>query len=71
MAANTFANWGITTTQSILNVQEVGFENEVWPIVEALEKEEFHAFPDTMAKQVGEAYQSFARNVVESEMAEA
>lgn len=30
-------------------------------IVEALEKEEFHALPDTMAKQVGEAYESFAR----------
>ena len=40
-------------------------------IVEAFEKEEFHAFPDAMAKQVGEAYESFARNVVEAEMAEA
>ena len=40
-------------------------------IVEALEKEEFHAFPDTMAKQVGEVYESFAQNVVEAEMAEA
>ena len=40
-------------------------------IVEALAKEEFHAFPDTMAKQIGEVYDSFARNVVEAEMAEA
>ena len=40
-------------------------------IVDALEKGEFHAFPDTMAKQVGEAYESFARNVVEAEVAEA
>lgn len=39
-------------------------------IVEALEKEEFHAFPDTMAKQVGGAYESFARNVVEADMSE-
>lgn len=39
-------------------------------IVEALENESFHAFPDTMAKQFGSAYASFAENVVEAEMSE-
>ena len=36
----------------------------------ALESGEFHAFPDTMAKQIGEAYQSFAQNVVEADLSE-
>jgi len=40
-------------------------------IVEALESGTFHAFPDTMAKQVGEAYRSFAEGVVEVDMSEA
>lgn len=34
-------------------------------LVAALKAGEFHAFPDTLAKQVGEAYQSFATNVIE------
>ena len=37
-------------------------------IVAALANGDLHAFPDSMAQQVGEAYQSFAENVVEAEM---
>ena len=40
-------------------------------IVEALEKGEFHAFAGTMAKQIEAAYESYATQVVEAEMAEA
>ena len=40
-------------------------------IVDALAAGRFHAFPDSMAKQFGEAYASFAANVVEAEMTEA
>ncbi len=40
-------------------------------IIAALASGEFHVYPDAMAKQVGEAYGSFANNVVESEMSEA
>ncbi len=39
-------------------------------IVEALANGSFHAFPDTMAKQFGGAYQSFAENVVEADFSE-
>jgi short-subunit dehydrogenase len=40
-------------------------------IIHALAAGDFHAFPDTMAKQVGGAYAGFAKNVVEAEMSEA
>ena len=36
----------------------------------AFEAGAFHAFPDTMAKQIGEAYGSFAENVVEADLME-
>ncbi len=39
-------------------------------IVKSLQAGEFHCFPDSMAKQIGEAYQGFAENVVEAEMTE-
>ncbi|QDT93150.1 SDR family oxidoreductase [Gimesia algae] len=39
-------------------------------IVAALKAGEFHVFPDSMAKDVGAAYHSFAENVIEAEMAE-
>ena len=39
-------------------------------IVAALESDTFHAFPDSMAKQIGGAYESFAKDVVEAEMSE-
>lgn len=39
-------------------------------IVAALKAGDFHLFPDSMAKQVGQAYQSFAENVVEAQLME-
>ncbi|MEM7771821.1 MAG: SDR family oxidoreductase [Cyanobacteria bacterium P01_E01_bin.6] len=39
-------------------------------IIEALKAGEFHVFPDSMAKQIGSAYNSFAKNVVEVTMTE-
>lgn len=39
-------------------------------IIAALKAGEFHVFPDTMAKQIGGAYQSFAKNVVEVSITE-
>lgn len=39
-------------------------------VIEALQTGEFHVFPDTMAKQIGGTYQSFAKNVVEVTMTE-
>lgn len=40
-------------------------------IVEALLAGDFHLWPDSFAKQVGEAYQSFAENIVEANLMEA
>jgi short-subunit dehydrogenase len=39
-------------------------------IVAALEAGTFHVFPDTMARQFGEAYASFAENIIEASIAE-
>ncbi|MDJ0615927.1 MAG: SDR family oxidoreductase [Calothrix sp. MO_192.B10] len=39
-------------------------------IIKALENGDFHVFPGSMAKQIGGAYQSFAKNVVEVNMSE-
>lgn len=39
-------------------------------IINALQTGEFHVFPDTMARQIGAAYQSFAESVVEAELSE-
>lgn len=39
-------------------------------IVAALLAGDFHVFPDSMAKQIGAAYQSFAENIVEADMSE-
>ncbi|GAA4454898.1 SDR family oxidoreductase [Novipirellula rosea] len=39
-------------------------------IFDALSEDRFHAWPDPMAQQVGDAYQSFAQSVVESDMQE-
>ncbi len=39
-------------------------------IVGALQSGEFHVWPDSMAKQIGQAFSSFATNVVEVEMSE-
>lgn len=40
-------------------------------IVAALKAGDFHLFPDTMAKQIGGAYQSFAESIVEANLMEA
>lgn len=37
-------------------------------VIEALKAGEFHVFPDSMAKQIGGVYQSFAQNVIEAQM---
>jgi len=37
-------------------------------IVAALKAGDFHLFPDSMAKEIGGAYESFSKNVVEAEM---
>ena len=37
-------------------------------MIQAMQAGEFHAFPDSMAKQVGAAYASFAENVIEADM---
>ena len=34
-------------------------------IIEALKTGDFHVFPDSIAKQMGSVYKSFAENVVE------
>ncbi len=39
-------------------------------ILAAMQAGEFHVFPDTMAKQVAGAYQSFAKDVVEANLLE-
>ncbi len=39
-------------------------------IIHAIESDEFHAFPDSMAKQVGDAYRSYASGVVEANIME-
>ncbi|MCG8486728.1 MAG: SDR family oxidoreductase [Chromatiales bacterium] len=37
-------------------------------IITAIESGEFHAFPDSMAKQVGSVYRDFAKNIVEADL---
>jgi hypothetical protein len=39
-------------------------------ILEALQNNEFHVFPDNMAKQVGSVYADFATNIVEANLME-
>ena len=39
-------------------------------IVASLKAGDFHLFPDSMAKQIGGAYQSFAENIVEADLTE-
>lgn len=39
-------------------------------IFDAIEEGRFHAFPDSMAKQFGAAYQSFAESIVEADITE-
>jgi hypothetical protein len=37
-------------------------------VIEALKLGDFHVFPGTMAKQIGDAYKSFAETVVEADI---
>ncbi len=39
-------------------------------IIDALKAGDFHLFPDSMAKQIGGAYQGFAENIVEANLFE-
>lgn len=39
-------------------------------IVQALQAGEFHAFPDSMAKSIGDAYASFSQSIVEADLME-
>lgn len=39
-------------------------------IIKALNQGDFHVFPDTMAKQIGEEYQSYAESIVERNIME-
>ncbi len=56
-----------------LGIGEIAEPTELVPeaIIAALEADEFHAFPDTMAKKVEAAYKSFAKNIVEANLMEA
>ena len=56
---------------------DAGFDEHCEPpelvseaIVATLKAGEFHCFPDTMAKQIGAAYTSFAENIVEADFSE-
>lgn len=51
---------------------DIGEPAELVPqaIIAALAANDFHAFPDTMAKQIGAVYQDFARNIVEANLME-
>lgn len=39
-------------------------------IFDAIAKDQFHVWPDKMAMQIGEAYEGFAKNVVEADLME-
>lgn len=39
-------------------------------IIDALKAGDFHVFPDSMAKMIGDAYRSFAENIVEANLME-
>ena len=39
-------------------------------IISALQAGNFHVFPDSMAKQIGSVYESFAKNIVEADILE-
>ena len=40
-------------------------------IISALKSGDFHAFPDSMAQQIGAAYGGFAAGIVEADLSEA
>lgn len=53
-------------------MRDIAEPAEVVPraIIAALESGDFHAFPDTMARQIGAAYGDFASNIVEANLME-
>lgn len=61
-----------TDMANSLGIGEIAEPTELVPqaIIAALASGDFHAFPDTMAKQVGAAYQDFATNIVEANLME-
>ncbi len=61
-----------TDMASGLGIGEIAEPAELVPqaIIAALEADDFHAFPDTMAKQVGAVYRDFASNIVEANLME-
>ena len=61
-----------TDMANSLGIGEIAEPAELVPraIIAALESGDFHAFPDTMAKQVGAVYQDFASNIVEVNLME-
>ena len=75
-------NAGVLTTTDALDADvlkslEYEFDVNVYGLVrvakalfDAVEEGSFHVWPDTMAREIGSAYQSFAENVVESDMSE-
>lgn len=53
-------------------LSEIAEPVEVVPnaIIEALKSEDFHVFPDSLARKVGLVYQTFSRNVIEANLME-
>lgn len=61
-----------TDMANALGIGEIAEPAELVPqaIIAALKAGDFHAFPDTMAKQIGAVYKDFAINVVEANLME-
>lgn len=59
-----------TATDVDVVVNNAGVLKNATAIFDAIAEGRFHVWPDSMAKQVGNAYQSFAENVVEANMQE-
>lgn len=61
-----------TEMASSLGINEIAEPAELVPqaIIAAIESGDFHAFPDTMARQVGAVYRDFASNIVEANLME-
>jgi len=59
-----------TEMANSLGIIEIAEPAELVPqaIIAAIESGDFHAFPDTMARQVGAVYRDFASNIVEANL---
>ena len=62
-----------TEMANSLGIGEIAEPAELVPhaIIAAIESGDFHAFPDTMARQVGAVYRDFASHIVEANLMEA